>query len=428
MATADRILVVDDNPVNRTLLKRILEKEGYRVLEAEDGEAAMEAVLREPPDLVLLDIMMPRMDGYAVCEALAKNPRTVNIPVIFLSARTRPEDKIKGLNLGGADYVTKPFDKGEILARVRVHLKIRRLTLDLMDANRELREKQIRLDDDLRAAAEIQKSLLPPAAVTFMGIETGWRFIPSYRIGGDLFNIFSLDENHVGIYMLDVSGHGVPAAMVAVSAYQMLNSRPGYLLKKSIQPPPYYEIVSPSEVLAALNREFPMERFDKFFTLSYVIVNLNNGHLRYSNAAHPPPVLLRKDGAVELLKEGGTVIGLGEGFIFEEGEATLFPGDRLFAYTDGIPEYRNADGEFYGEDRFLRSLEDFRGPGIGGHVDHIVDAMMAFGSGRSPEDDVSLFGLVFMGRRAMAAATPAAPGEKRMPALTHEASDTEPKF
>ncbi|MBW1955137.1 MAG: SpoIIE family protein phosphatase [Deltaproteobacteria bacterium] len=396
--TAETILLVDDNPVNRTLLKKILEKEGYRVAEAEDGEAAMEAVFRKSPDLVLLDIMMPKMDGYAVCAALIQDARTVNIPVIFLSAKTRPEDKIKGLNLGGADYVTKPFDKGEILARVRVHLKIRRLTLDLMGANRELQEKQARLDDDLRAAAEIQKSLLPPAFVQVPGMETAWRFIPSYRIGGDLFNLFPLDETHWGIYILDISGHGVPAAMVAVSAYQMLNSRPGYLLKKAIRPPPFYEIVSPSEVLAAVNREFPMERFDKFFTLSYLILNINDGRIRYSNAAHPPPVLLRKDGTVTLLKEGGTVIGLGEGVLFEEGEARLFPGDRLFAYTDGITEYRTWDERFFGEARFYECLQSTMHKSLKDQVDGVIDAMMAFGGHEPPPDDVSLLGIAFGGQ------------------------------
>ncbi len=394
---SETILVVDDNSVNRKLLAKILHKEGYRVVEAEDGVAGVDAVFRENPDLVLLDIMMPKKDGYAVCSELAQDERTGTLPILFLSAKTDPEDKIKGLNLGGADYITKPFDKGEILARVRVHLRMRRLTLDLMEANRRLTENQDRLDDDLKAAAEIQKSLLPPSVVAAAEMQTAWRFIPSHRVGGDLFNIFALDEEHWGIYMLDVSGHGVPAAMVAVSAHQMLNFRTGRLLKKSIPTRPYYEIVSPSEVLSALDLEFPMERFDKFFTLSYLILNRKTGLLRYSSAAHPPPALLRRNGTLELLREGGTIIGLGGVIPFEEGRTRLFPGDDLFVYTDGITEYPNVHGKFFGEDRFLRILKNNGQGSIREKVDRVVDALMVFGRGQPPPDDVSLLGLTFVG-------------------------------
>jgi len=138
---SEKIFIVDDNLVNRKLLTAILKKEGYDLLEAEDGEEAIELAFREMPDLILLDIMMPKKDGYEVCVELKGDDRTANIPIIFLSAKTQTEDKIKGLDLGGADYVTKPFDRGEVLARVKAQLKIAGLTKEVIKANEELLKK-----------------------------------------------------------------------------------------------------------------------------------------------------------------------------------------------------------------------------------------------------------------------------------------------
>jgi sigma-B regulation protein RsbU (phosphoserine phosphatase) len=349
----EKIFIVDDNLVNRRLLATILKKEGYYMLEAEDGEKAVEMTFKEMPDLILLDIMMPKKDGYEVCAELKGDSRTANIPIIFLSAKTQIEDKIKGLDLGGADYVTKPFDRGEVLARVRAQLKIASLTKEVIKANEELLKKQETLDEDLKAAAGIQQSLLPQEPPDADIVEVAWRFMPCERIGGDIFNMVRLDENHWGIYMLDVSGHGVPSALVAVSASQILRPHQGLLLKKGTKTPPFYEIVSPAEVLNLLDQEYPIERFNKFFTISYIVLNTEDKSIRYSNAAHPPPTPIRGNGEMDLLDKGGTIIGMGGLLPFEEGKKQVHPGDKLLIYTDGIVEYQNKDGEFYGDDRFF---------------------------------------------------------------------------
>ncbi|MBW1784321.1 MAG: response regulator, partial [Deltaproteobacteria bacterium] len=308
---SEKICIVDDNLVNRKLLAGILKKEGYELVEAQDGEEAIELTFKEGPDLILLDIMMPKKDGYQVCQELKNDERSAHLPIIFLSAKTQVEDKIKGLDLGGADYVTKPFDRGEVLARVRAQLNIARLRKEVMEANEELVRRQERLDEDLEAAAGIQRSLLPEKPPDMENMAVAWRFMPCERIGGDIFNVVRLDETHWGIYMLDVSGHGVPSALVTVSASQMLHPHKGLLLKKTIKPPPYYQILSPAEVLNLLDREYPIERFNKYFTITYLIVDVKARRISYSNAAHPAPILLRKDGTLELLDKGGTIIGMG---------------------------------------------------------------------------------------------------------------------
>jgi sigma-B regulation protein RsbU (phosphoserine phosphatase) len=250
----------------------------------------------------------------------------------------------------------------------------------------------------LKAGAEIQRSLMainPPDAKT---IDVVWRFMPCQRIGGDIFNILRLDEDHWAIYMLDVSGHGITSSMVAVSVSQMLQPRVGFLLKKNIEKAPYYEIVPPTEVLNEMDREYPIERFDKFFTISYCILNVKDGTLRYSNAGHPPPVLLRKDGSLELLNEGGTIIGMGGLIPFEEGRRKLCSGDKLFLYTDGIAEYQNEDGLFYDEDRFFAELKRLKDRLLSNIIDGVIESMMSFGNNTEPQDDISLLAVEFRGQ------------------------------
>jgi len=394
---SEKIFIVDDNLVNRKLLTAILKKEGYDLLEAEDGEEAIELAFREMPDLILLDIMMPKKDGYEVCVELKGDDRTANIPIIFLSAKTQTEDKIKGLDLGGADYVTKPFDRGEVLARVKAQLKIAGLTKEVIKANEELLKKQEALDEDLKAAAGIQRSLLPKEPPDEDIVDVAWQFMPCEKIGGDIFNMVRLDEKHWGIYMLDVSGHGVPSALVAVSVSQILGPQQGLLLKKTIKPPPFYEILSPAEVLNLLDQEYPIERFNKFFTISYIVFNTEDKSIIYSNAAHPPPILLHGNGEMELLDKGGTIIGMGGLLPFEEGKKQVRAGDKLLIYTDGIVEYQNKDGEFYGDEHFHRELQRLQERAISDIVDGIIDSIMDFGDNNPPQDDITLLGIEFKG-------------------------------
>lgn len=391
----EKIFIVDDNMTNRKLLAAILKKEGYELLEFENGGEALELALKEQPDLILLDIMMPVKDGYQVCREFKADTRTSSIPIIFLSCKTQVEDKIKGLDLGGSDYVTVPFDRGEVLARTRAHLKIAGLNKKVLEANKELIEKQQRLKEDLEAASGIQRSLLPKRPPNMEIMDVAWRFMPCASIGGDIFNVARLDENHWGVYVLDVGGHGVPAALVAVFISQILRPQLGFLLKKSIELPPYYKLVSPAGVLSKLDEEYSLERFNKYFTIIYIILNVRNGTIRYSNAAHPAPMLLHKNGAMEFLEKGGTLIGTTGILPFEEGEMYAQKGDKLFIFTDGIEEYQNRDGEFYGKERFKQELTRLRNKPISVIIDSVMKSLMKFGDDNEPQDDITLLGIEF---------------------------------
>jgi len=385
---SDKIFVVDDSVDNRRLLKKALEKDNYEIIEAENGLDALNLAIKILPDLILLDIVMPEMDGFQTCQALKANPQTKHIPVIFLSAKSETQDKIRGLEMGGADYITKPFDRGEVLARVRTQLKI----LHLM---KELLLKQKNLDEDLQAAAAIQQTLLPQKKKEVEGINIAWKFVPCDRIGGDIFNVVQLDENHLAFYIVDVSGHGVPGAMVTVSVSQVLQPHSGYL-KRKLEHFPFYEIVSPVAVLRKLDEEYPLERFNKYFTIFYLVLDIRQGRIIYSNAAHPPPVLLRQNGELELLEQGGTIIGMDGIIPFEEEEKYLLPGDKIIFYTDGVTEYLNPERNFWGTERFYDALTKVKQEPVGSILDYIYHALQDFGQHARVEDDISLLGLEFI--------------------------------
>ena len=274
----------------------------------------------------------------------------------------------------------------------------------LKQLNQELLDKQKRLDEDLVAAAEIQQSLLPQQIDSADNLEVAWQFEPCEHMGGDIFNIFQLDDDHWGIYMLDVSGHGVQAAMVTVSVSQFLQPNSGHLLsRKTLKSATTYGLRAPADVLAALDTEFPFERFNNFFTITYLIINTKTGEIRYSNAGHPHSIVLRKNGTLELLKMGGPAIGMGDFRLlsekknrFDEGREQMNPGDKLFVYTDGIIEYENLDGQFYGTDRFYEALKSINGESVTDIVAQSIKSLMDFGNRAKPQDDITLLGLEFI--------------------------------
>jgi sigma-B regulation protein RsbU (phosphoserine phosphatase) len=392
-----RILIVDDNQINRRVLIGMLDRKRYRLLSAADGAEALAIARNEPPDLILLDIMMPGKDGYEVCAELKADPRTERVPVIFLSALSETADKIKGLELGAVDYITKPFDQGEVLARVRCQLKIQRLSSEVLRANRELCDKQERIDEDLKAAGAIQRSLVPSAPPPGDRLRLAWRFMPCGRVGGDLFNFCPLNDAELAVFVIDVSGHGVPAAMVTVSLSQFLSLQAGHLLATPAGADAVPRAARPAEVLQRLDDEYPMERFDKYFTIAYALVDHRAGRLRYSLGGHPQPVLLRADGRLEILEAGGPLIGIGAGLGFDEAEVPLERGDRLFLYTDGIVELADPTGAQFGEQRLYDAVYAARRLPLDAACEQLLETALAFGAGCEPQDDITLLALEVTG-------------------------------
>ena len=269
----------------------------------------------------------------------------------------------------------------------------------LNQLNRELTLKQKRLEQDLNAAAEIQKSLLPSNVDYGEVLDVAWRFQPCDKIGGDIFNIIQLDADHWAFYIIDVAGHGVPAAMVAVTVYQYLQPGSGNLMLRP-EEANTQKIMSPAQVLKFLDRKYPFERFNNFFTMNYVVLNIRSGTLTSSSAGHPPPIILRKDGTLVPLAKGGRPIGTidlrlaaDKPIIYEEQQEQIGVEDKLVFYTDGVYEYQNERGDFYGNKRFREQLTGYKDQPVADMIAASFESLLAFGNDASPQDDISLMGI-----------------------------------
>lgn len=415
------ILVVDDVAQNRELLRDRLEAKGYRVEEARDGREALNRLAAGGLDLVLLDVMMAGMNGLAALEAVRATHSRVALPVIMTTALDRSADVVQALRLGANDYVTKPIDFPVLLARVETQLSLKEsvervleLERNLTERNRELeaandsirsaseslRQANERMRSELEAAAELQKTLLPGTMPELEGLRFAWSFKPCDELAGDIFNLFRLDEKHLGIYLLDVSGHGVKAALLSVTLSHLLSPQasPSGLLVQYILGPPGYRIVGPAEVAASLNRRFPMQSdTQQFFTILYGLLDLADMELRYVAAGHTGLAHLSSGRAPELLDSTGAAIGVDEEGQFEERSLRLRPGDRLVLCSDGIAEAMSPSEDLFGDSRLLAELDRGRGLDLRQSLDALMRILVAWAGPRGLRDDVSLLGIEVTG-------------------------------
>ena len=284
------------------------------------------------------------------------------------------------------------FTTRRILFRGRTMILV--IIYDVSDIERqklELQRKQALIDRDLKAAAAIQESLLPRDVPCVEHLRAAWAFAPSERIGGDIFSVHRVDRRVVGAYMLDVCGHGVPAALVAVAASQFLQGGEGFGGNDC-------RLSGPAAVLNSLEAAFPFERFDTYFSVACLTVDVSDGILTYGSAGHPPPLVVRADGSVETLNLRGTVIGAGGGVPYAQQQVRLVPGDKVLLYTDGVLENRGPAGEAFGRARFDRGLQRTARLPVEEFVATLHAEVRAFLGDTRPDDDISMLGLEYTGR------------------------------
>ncbi len=389
------ILVVDDTPANLQVLAGMLKDRGYKVRPVPSGKLALLAAGRDPPDLILLDINMPEMNGYEVCEHLKADERLRGIPVMFISALTEQLDKVKAFAIGGVDYITKPFQMEELHARVETHLKLRRLQIELEETNVQLAKANGRMSRDLKAAAKIQETFLPRKSPRVPGTDFAWIYRPCDELGGDGLNVIPLGVGKVGFYILDVSGHGVASALLSVTLSRLLSppSEASSILIRNGNGRDRLDITPPAEVAARLNRLFPFDAAtEQFTTLVYGILNVANGEFRYVSAGHSGPVHLPAGGDPVILESDGFPIGLAND-AYEERSIHLGAGDRLYLHSDGVHEAMDPAGEQFGGTRLLNAIGQRRSEPLQEGVATLLAEVAKWHGSERQQDDVSIVAL-----------------------------------
>lgn len=270
---------------------------------------------------------------------------------------------------------------------------------ELLEKNQRLEKKLDEVYQDLNSAHTAQTNLLPKKAKFASELDFAARFIPSQYVSGDTYNVFRLDEDHVGIYQLDISGHGVAAALFSVSLSQMLNANISNknLLKTALKQPPYYKINLPDKVLGLLNEEHFFDRYEIYFTMIYMIINIKTGEVQFSRAGHNPPIILRTNGEAEQPQEGGLPIG----WDFERDDPIikthLNSGDRIFLFSDGICEARDRDKEQFGDERLSKVIKDNLTETLDETMNDIIRQLSQFTGNLKFDDDISIIGVTYLG-------------------------------
>ena len=380
-----KILVVDDTPSNIQSLAATLKPAGYQVLVATNGQQALDVMAKVRPDLILLDIMMPVMDGFEACANIKANADWHDIPIIFLTAKTETADLVKGFELGAVDYVSKPFNAHELMARVHTHLTVDRLRTSVSEKNAALEKAQRQMSAELDLARAMQVAILPSRFPAAVGCDGAARMLPATTMGGDFYDFIELPGGCIGLVMADVSGKGVPAAFFMAVARTNLNalaataSGPADCLQRT------------NDVLLTQN---PM---DLFVTVFYAVFDPATGALTYSNGGHNPPLIRRANGTVEMLTAAaGLVLGMFPA-TYEQDSAQLQPGDTLVLYTDGVTEAFNVDAQMYEEARLVERVRADGGGSAKTLVASIFDGVIGFSGAAPQSDDITVAVLSWAG-------------------------------
>jgi len=346
-----KVLLVDDQPIVAEAVRRMLEPESDIDFHYCNSAAEALGVAKElSPTIILQDLVMPDIDGLLLLKFYRANAVTRDIPVVVLSSQEEAVTKAKAFELGASDYLVKLPNRIELVARVRHHSRGYIHLLERNEAFQSLRESQAALAEDVAQAEKYVTSLLPEKMSTD-SVVTDWTFIPSSKLGGDSFGYHWIDDDHLACYLLDVCGHGVRAALMSVSAMNVLRA-------ESL---PGCDFRNVSQVLSALNNAFLMGQHNQmYFTIWYGVYHKKTRELNYSGAGHPPALLISgppdAPTRCQQLESQGPINGVIEDLTYDAVTVSVEPGARLYLYSDGVSELHKPDESMWTFQEFLKAM------------------------------------------------------------------------
>jgi len=392
-ALGPRLLVVDDNEDNRYTLIMRLEIEGYsNIAIAEDGEQALTLLASQEFDLVLLDVMMPKVDGYQVLQQLKADGRLHNIPVIMISALNEIDSVVRCVELGAVDYLSKPFNPVLLKARVGASLEKKRL-------RDEVRAHSARMDEELESARQLQMSMVPtafPQPTAQRPIEIFAMMEPAREVGGDLYDFYDIDDGTLCFFIGDVSGKGVASALFMARTKNVIR-----LVSRLLRGADG-SALTPADIVTAVNRELCQDNAGMMFvTLFFGMLDPQTGDLRFTNAGHNPPYHLDGNGLAPVTTCKGRPLGVRDNSAYETGCLKLAQGEGIYLYTDGVTEAANRNDEFFTEERLEAVLRDVAGQPANAIIKAVADAVQTFADGAPQSDDITALAIRRVGGPSM---------------------------
>ena len=453
------VLIAEDSRMQGKILQKRLTDAGHTVRWAENGKLALDMARERRPEIIVSDIEMPVATGYEFCKAVKTDPALRTVPFILLSTLSDPIDIIRGLDAGADNYVTKPYEPDYLLGRMQALLatplsdedeataatlevslagqkfkvkagrqqvlnllvstfenavsknqelvvanqelsvardSLQKTNEELVTLNTEISRINAQMVRDLEAAAKVQRSLLPADDVALPALDIAWRYVPCHNLAGDFLNIFQLDPEHIGLFVVDVSGHGVPSSLMAVTVGRFLVpkvSDSSILVRQGSDGK--IVIASPAEVATQLNHLFQADEFSGlYFTMLYGVLHLPSGRLDYASGGHPALVRIpAAGGPPEFHGAEGFPIAFVPEVEYSQQSLQLQPGDRIYLYSDGVPEAMDKDQEAYGEDKMAACLDGGRGEGLETSVASLLSAVETWCQPKGPLDDVTILGV-----------------------------------
>lgn len=373
------LLLVDDDAQNIQAVHAIL-KDQYKIRVATNGPKALELAKTEPlPELILLDVMMPQMNGYEVCSSLKADAKTRHIPIVFLTGKTEVADETLGFEVGAVDYIHKPFSPPIVNARVRTHLMLR-------DARETVERQLVAINSELEMARQIQLSILPRETPRLRGLDIEARYLPMSTVAGDFYDFLVLDEKHVGVLIADVSGHGLSSALIASMLQTALAAQ-------------VVVADNPAKVLSALNRALFGKFRSHYVTAAYLFLDMETKTVNYAGAAHPPLLIWKsKAGQVGEMIHNGLMLGPFSSPTYSNVCFQIEEGDRILLITDGIVEARDFSDQEFGMERLREIMESHYTLPAKPFADAVLHALSTWSEnaiGANQSDDITLLTIDF---------------------------------